>query len=100
MDTNEFTSFFNEMPDFNNHDEARSWLKEQFHEKCLFRGSDSVEGQTVYFYHLIKDPDVYQQYMESFASEHEQEHKITNMKTFESYHTIVVTADGEITIQS
>ncbi|MET3696882.1 hypothetical protein SAMN05877753_101543 [Bacillus oleivorans] len=100
MDANEITSFFDQMPEFDNHEEARSWLKGQFHDKCLFRGSDTIDGKQVYFYHLVKNPELYQHYMESFASPRPEEHEITNMQTFESYNTLVITEDGEISIES
>ena len=100
MDANEITSFFNQMPEFANHEEARDWLKKQFQNKCLFRGTDTVEGKKVYFYHLVKNPEVYQQYMESFASPRPEEHEIADLQTFESYHTLVITEDGDLTIES
>lgn len=97
MNVNEITTFFEQMPEFENHEDARSWLKDQFHERCLFRGSDTQDGKIVYFYHLVKDRDRYQQYMESFASP--MKHEITDMSTFESYTTIVISEDGSIRIE-
>ncbi|HWO75906.1 MAG TPA: hypothetical protein VNM69_08435 [Bacillus sp. (in: firmicutes)] len=100
MDANEIASFFDQMPEFTNHEEARSWLKEHFRDNCLFRGSDTRDGRKVYLYHLVKNPEVYHQYMESFASPKPEEHEITNMQTFESYNTLVITEDGDVTVES
>jgi hypothetical protein len=52
------------------------------------------DGKRVNFYHLVKDPEVYQPYMESFASE--VKHEITNTETFKSYRTIEIEEDGNV----
>ncbi|MBB5172491.1 hypothetical protein [Texcoconibacillus texcoconensis] len=91
----DITSLSQDMPDFHNHEEAREWFKNQFHERFSLRSSDDEDGKKVYYYHLIKHPDQYEQYMESFAKEQEG-HEITNMETFESYSTVQITEDGDI----
>ncbi|MCH1627135.1 hypothetical protein [Fredinandcohnia quinoae] len=82
------------MPNFNNHEEAREWFKEQFDNKFLFRSINEDEGKKTFFYHIVKNPEVYNQYMRNFASPFE--HEITNMKTFESYTTVEINEDGEV----
>ncbi|MFS0862609.1 hypothetical protein [Fredinandcohnia sp. 179-A 10B2 NHS] len=90
------TMIYEKMPDFNSHEEAREWFKSEYQDKFLLRTHDEVDGKKVFFYHIVKDPEVYQQYMESFAKP--GEHEITNMKTFESYSTVEISEDGDISI--
>jgi len=90
----DLSSYFESMPDFHSHEEARDWFKEQFPNRFLLRTSDVIEGKKVYYYHIVKDSEVYQQYMESFA--HEENHEITNFDTFESYSTVEVNEDGDV----
>ncbi|WP_332692753.1 hypothetical protein [Halalkalibacter lacteus] len=90
----DLTSIYERMPDFKNHEEAREWFKEEFGDDFLLRSSDESNGKKVFYYHVVKDPEVYQQYMESFASP--VQHEITNMGTFESYSTVEISEDGGI----
>jgi hypothetical protein len=82
------------MPDFKSHEEARAWFNEQFPDRFFLRSSDETDDKKVFYYHIVKNPDVYQQYMESFASP--VKHEITNMETFESYSTVEISEDGGI----
>ncbi|MDG5786785.1 hypothetical protein QA612_04720 [Evansella sp. AB-P1] len=92
----DITTISNEMPDFINHDEARQWFKKQFHERFALRNTDTIDGKTIYFYHIIKDLDQYQHYMESFSRE--EGHEFTNPDTFKSYSTVEITEDGDISL--
>lgn len=87
-------SVFENLPDFQNHDEARTWFKEQFQERFLLRNSDVIDGQRIYYYHIVKDPDHYRDYMESLASEVEKEY--TSTEPFESYSTVEISENGDI----
>lgn len=87
-------SVYNEMPNFQSHDEARQWFKNHLHDRIALRGSDIIDGKMIYFYHLIKSPQEYQQYMESFSRP--DDHDITNAETFESYSTIEISEDGAV----
>jgi hypothetical protein len=91
-------ALLSQLPDFNSHEAARSWFKEQLHEQFQLRSSDEVNGKRVYFYHIIKNPEVYQQYMESFASP--VKHEITSMKPFESYTTLEISEDGGVSVST
>ena len=86
------TDILNKIPDFNSHEEARSWFNEQFPKRFFLR----VHDNNVYYYHLVKNLDQYQQYMESFAST--QKHEISNIEPFESYSTVEISEDGGISI--
>lgn len=90
----DFTVERRDMPSFSNHEEAREWFKEQFGDRFLLRMTDMKDGKRVNFYHLVKDPDVYQPYMESFASS--VKHEITNMDVFKSYTTIEIDENGQV----
>lgn len=87
-------SLNNEMPNFVNHDQARVWFKEHFDQRFSLMDMQESEGKKVFYYHIIKDPEKYQQYMESFAKP--VKHEITNMETFESYSTVEISEDGDI----
>ncbi|WP_010677559.1 hypothetical protein [Bacillus timonensis] len=90
------TSIYDNMPEFNNHMEARDWFKNQFPDRFFLRTHSDSEGKMTYFYHIVKDPETYQRYMESFASEEKRE--ITEMSTFESYTTVEISEDGDVSI--
>ncbi|MBU9720895.1 MULTISPECIES: hypothetical protein [Bacillaceae] len=90
------TEISTDMPDFENHDQAREWFKEQFHDCFSLKSTDETGGKKVYYYHIIKDVEAYQQYMDSFGRL--GEHEITNPETFESYSTVEISEDGEISL--
>jgi len=90
----DFDIDYDQMPDFKTHDEARTWFKNLFGDRFLLRSTDMKDGKREYMYHLVKDPEVYQPYMESFS--HVVKHEITNMEVFKSYTTIEIAEDGHI----
>ncbi|WP_138417424.1 hypothetical protein [Aquibacillus sediminis] len=90
----DITEISNDMPDFENHNQAREWFKDQFHDKFSLRSTDEKDGKKVFYYHIIKDPESYKRYMESFAKP--VKHEITNWETFKSYSTVEITEDGDI----
>ncbi|MFT4413931.1 hypothetical protein ACLM5H_08735 [Fredinandcohnia humi] len=90
----DFTTLYDKMPDFQNHEEAREWFKNEFQDKFLLRTHDKIEGKMVYYYHIVKDPEVYKEYMESFGRT--GEHEITNIQTFESYSTVEISENGDV----
>ncbi|WP_462413350.1 hypothetical protein [Neobacillus sp. Marseille-QA0830] len=96
MDQN-FSVEHDQMPKFRSHEEARSWFKEQFGNRFLLRMTNNEDGKRIYFYHLVKDPNVYKPYMESFSSS--VKHEITNFDTFKSYSTIEISENGEVVFQ-
>ncbi|MFD1850627.1 hypothetical protein [Oceanobacillus bengalensis] len=89
-------SISNQMPEFSNHQQARDWFKSQFEDNFLLRSSDEMSGKKIYYYHIVKDPDTYKNYMESFSKP--EKHEITNMETFESYSTVEISERGDVTI--
>ncbi|WP_053361505.1 hypothetical protein [Bacillus sp. FJAT-27251] len=95
MNTN-LDALLERKPEFSSHEEARSWFKEQLQEQFQLRSSDEVNGKRVYFYHIIKNPEVYKSYMESFASP--VKHEITSMEPFESYTTLEISEDGGVRV--
>ncbi|MDL4842982.1 hypothetical protein [Aquibacillus rhizosphaerae] len=92
----DLTTISNDMPDFENHLQARDWFKEQFQDRFSLRNSDVNNGEKVYYYHLIKKPEMYQEYMDSFAKP--VKHEITHMETFESYSTVEISEDGSVSL--
>lgn len=87
-------SIFEHLPDFNSHDEAREWFKGHYQDRFLLRNSDVMEGQRVFYYHIVKDPDTYREYMESLSSEVEKEYSST--EPFESYSTVEISENGDV----
>ncbi len=92
----DITTIYEKMPDFDNHDEASKWFKSQFQDRFLLRSSDTSDGKKVFYYHIVKDPEVYQNYLESHASAVRDE--ISNIDTFESYSTVEISEDGDISL--
>lgn len=89
----DFTTIYNEMPDFTNHEKAKEWFQGQFGDRFVLKNSDVVEGKKVYYYHVVKNQEAYQEYMEMLSNE--ETTNITN-EPFESYSTIEITEDGGI----
>lgn len=92
----DITTIHQELPDFNNHDEAKAWFTNKFPGSFRYKDSDEIDGITVHYYHLIKDSEAYSQYMETLESTESQQ--ITSVAPFESYSTIEITDDGDISI--
>ncbi|MFC0557600.1 hypothetical protein [Halalkalibacter alkalisediminis] len=90
----DFKTIYNQMPDFTNHQEASDWFIGQFGNRFVLKNSDVIDDEKVYYYHVVKNPEVYQAYMESLSNE-EGSH-ITSMEPFESYSTIEISEDGGI----
>lgn len=85
---------FENLPDFQTHEEARSWFKEQFSDRFLLKNSDVFEETRVYYYHIVKNPQAYEEYMESLGNP--EVHEISNSELFESYSTVEISEDGDI----
>ncbi len=83
------------MPDFEDHEAARQWFKDQLQDRFSLKNIEDTDGKKVYYYHIIKNQERYQQYMESFAKP--IKHEITEMDTLKSYSAVEITEDGEIT---
>ena len=88
------TTIAENMPKFISHEDARSWFKKQFQDHFLLRSHDVIAGKKVYFYHIVKDTESYQQYMQSFAKP--GKHEITSIAPFESYSTVEISEDGKV----
>ncbi|GAE35505.1 hypothetical protein [Halalkalibacter akibai] len=92
----DLTTIYNDIPDFKNHDEASSWFKNRFGDQFVLKNYDTIEGEKVYYYHVIKNEEVYHEYMESLASPEHTD--ITSPEPFESYSTVEITEDGGISL--
>ncbi|MFC0027773.1 hypothetical protein [Neobacillus cucumis] len=94
----DFTINHEQIPNFKSHDEARTYLKNLYGDRFLLRLTEMRDGKRVNMYHLVKDPEVYQPYMESFS--HDVKHDITNIDVFKSYNTIEIDENGHVRFQS
>lgn len=88
------SEIFDQMPDFNSHEEARSWFKSKFNDQMILKMTDVADGKRIFYYHLIKDEETYQEYMTAINKE--EGVNITSTKPFESYSTIEITEDGDV----
>jgi hypothetical protein len=93
MDINELAS---SMPEFNSHDEGREWFSNRFGSQFLYKDEGFSEGKHVFFYHIVKNQDAYDRYMASLTSAGKME--IHNMEPFESYTTVEIIEDGNVSI--
>jgi|GEM_PF-2120675 len=91
-------TILNERPQFRSYEEAHEWFINKFQERFVLKNIDEMEDKKLYYYHLIKDPDVYHEYMNVLSNNH-PEH-ITDMSPFYSYHTVVITENGEVEVIS
>ncbi|QOR67929.1 hypothetical protein IM538_07295 [Cytobacillus suaedae] len=90
----DFNAITDNMPNFENHDDAKAWFEEYFEDKFVFKNQDELNGKTVYYYHIVKNPDAYSQYMVSLTSEVKPH--ITDFNTVKSYSTVEISEDGEV----
>ncbi|MGM0844767.1 MAG: hypothetical protein ACQEUT_07295 [Bacillota bacterium] len=84
-----------EMPEFDNHQEASEWFGNKFGGQFIFREKDIINGITTYFYHIVKDGNGYNRYMNSLS---EEKTEIDSMNSFYSYTTVSISEDGEVEI--
>ncbi|WP_062049876.1 hypothetical protein [Bacillus sp. JCM 19034] len=86
---------YKEMPDFDNHHEASLWFHKQFPNHVQFKEMDTINGTKVYYYHIIKDREAYEDYMQSLDS---IEYDILSDKPFRSYSTVEISEDGGVSV--
>ena len=84
------------LPDFSTHEEASEWFTNRFGSQFIHKEEDISEGKRVYFYHIVKNRDAYDQYMSSLMDDGKMEFK--SMEPFESYSTVEISEDGDVSI--
>ncbi|MCM3573624.1 MULTISPECIES: hypothetical protein [Mesobacillus] len=84
------------LDDFSTHEEAREWFANRFGAQFIQKEEDISEGKRVYFYHIVKNRDAYNQYMASLMDDGKIEFK--SMEPFESYSTVEISEDGDVSI--
>ncbi|WP_079505563.1 hypothetical protein [Mesobacillus jeotgali] len=57
---------------------------------------DISEGKHVSYYHIVKDQEAYDGYMASLTADRKME--INSMEPFESYTTVEISEDGNVSI--
>jgi hypothetical protein len=83
------------LPFFNSHEEATSWFKKKYGQEFIPTGSEMIDGQECYFYHLILDREVY----EAGRKQFERDNIMTDaIKYMRSYQEIQIFVDGSIHI--
>jgi hypothetical protein len=84
-----------EMPEFENHQEASEWFGNRFQGQFIFKEKDTLNGIPTYFYHIIKDVNSYNRYMNALSQEGSE---IEAAQSFYSYTTVLITDDGDVEI--
>ncbi|HAQ07298.1 MAG TPA: hypothetical protein DCR24_07185 [Bacillus bacterium] len=93
LDINELVS---RMPDFRSHEEASAWFSSEFGGQFVQKDHDVSEGKNVYYYHVIKNHEAYDRYMAYLMGEGKLD--MGSMEPFESYSTIEISEDGDVSI--
>ncbi|MBT2662052.1 hypothetical protein [Bacillus sp. ISL-45] len=84
------------LPDFSTHEEAREWFSNRFGTQFIQKEEDFSEGKRVYYYHIVKNREDYDRYMASLMEDGKMELK--SMEPFESYSTVEISEDGDVSI--
>ncbi|WP_142382902.1 hypothetical protein [Bacillus sp. V33-4] len=84
-----------QLPDFSDHEGAHHWFTQKYGERFVLRETNTIEGKKVYFYHVIKEPGLYNEYLENISDEISDE---INPDAFRSYSTIEISEDGDVSI--
>ncbi|RFU64954.1 hypothetical protein [Peribacillus glennii] len=85
-----------ELPEFDTHDEAKAWFEEKYQDRFVLGSTDIMEGTKVYYYHLVKEPNEYRDYMANVSNGSDE--GIESMQPFYSYSTIEIAENGGISI--
>lgn len=78
------------LPQFNGHGEAYQWFKEKFSDYFILKGSGNLEGEKIYFYHLILDQDNYIKGIKDI----ENKGLTSGFELSISYYIIIILEDG------
>lgn len=84
-----------EMPEFTNHQEASDWFGDKYQGQFVFKEKDFINEVPTYFYHIVKDVNRYNRYMNALLQE---DGDIDSLNTFYSYTTVSITEDGNVEI--
>lgn len=82
----------NNLPKFGNHRQARLYFKNKHGDQFFLVDSDSIDGEKVYFYNLILNPEVYEKGMSALI------HKghYSGFDFIESYQRIEIWESGQV----
>ncbi|WP_456271284.1 hypothetical protein [Bacillus sp. AK031] len=84
-----------EMPDFTSHNEASAWFGNRFQGQFIFKEKDVINEVPTYFYHIVKDTNNYNEYMNLLSDE---DQKIDSKTSFYSYTTVIISEHGDVEI--
>lgn len=86
--------FEQELPDFQSHTDARKWFKKRFGDNFVLTDSQIIDGEKIYFYHLIIDRTAYESGMKKLS----EEGYVSGMDLPMSYHPIEISETGLVHI--
>jgi hypothetical protein len=84
------------LPEFNSHDEARSYFKNKFGDSFVMMDSNVIGGEKHYRYYLILDPEAFNKMQQELRENgHYADPDLSGLM---SYQTIEIAETGEIHI--
>lgn len=79
---------------FNGHTEAEEWFRDKFRDQFIMKGSGEVNGEIIYFYHIVTDREYYINGIKEII-----ENDIVNgFKLPSNYHIVGILEDGRVHI--
>ncbi|MGG3737232.1 hypothetical protein [Aeribacillus pallidus] len=84
--------FVSTIPEFKSHLEARQWFKNQFGDNFFMTDSQMIDGEKIYFYHLVVDRKIYERGMKEL----QEKSFYTGMDLPMSYHSVEITENGSV----
>ena len=80
------------MPLFLNHKSAREWFKSHYGNRFVMKESSYIDGEKVYFYHLVMNRDAYLKGINKMS----EGELIGGLDFIDSYQPIEITEDGMV----
>jgi hypothetical protein len=87
-------SFLDELPAFKSHDEARQWFKQRFGNNFFMTESEVINGEKMYFYHLVVDRETYLKGMQELK----EKGVVDGLDLINSYHPVEISEKGSVHI--
>lgn len=83
-----------ELPDFPSHDEARKYFKNKYGQRFVMMSSEIIDGQKIYFYSLLLDPESFHDGQKKLA----KGEMVDGLTLINSYQPVEIFEDGRIHI--
>ncbi|WP_077328515.1 hypothetical protein [Virgibacillus siamensis] len=77
---------------FNGHSEAKEWFYANYSEQFVLKGSGKVNGEKIYFYHLITNQDSYKEGIKKLLDKG----IVNGLELPMSYYIVGILEDGRV----